>query len=111
MGKLKLCPFCEGEVFRDFVSDSYTEDIVCNGCDQLFRMSDEEWNRRAIPDPWISVEDRLPEEKDADAFHLVWVFVPKIGFGVTPTKYIRVKHMADATHWMARRKPQPPKKG
>jgi hypothetical protein len=44
---LAACPFCGGAVIRDRVIDEFHSDIVCGGCDECFRMSDEAWNRRA----------------------------------------------------------------
>lgn len=43
---LKECPFCGGEVIRDYVNNSYYEDISCHTCGESFRMSDEAWNTR-----------------------------------------------------------------
>lgn len=46
---LKPCPFCGGEVVRDYVSDEYHREISCAHCGIAMWMSDEDWNTRALP--------------------------------------------------------------
>lgn len=65
MNKLKPCPFCgkqEGTL-KPLKPEGLSR-VECNHCGNLAGRSEQEsinqWNKRQSP--WISVEDRLPEE-------------------------------------------------
>lgn len=59
--QLLPCPFCGGEVCRDFVNDEHHRDISCAQCGESFRMSDETWNSRPTAAPAAPPASPEPE--------------------------------------------------
>lgn len=47
MSELKNCPWCGGEVCRDYIDDDITRTIGCSNCGISMHMTDDEWNTRA----------------------------------------------------------------
>ena len=101
MENLKPCPFCGGTGDTPL----HWEGVYCRECGCLTD-SIAAWNRRA--DNWISVEDRLPREDDANEYRQVWVYLPASG-KVQKSHFMNLTDWPEVSHWLSRQKPQPPK--
>ena len=131
MADLKPCPFCGGKAIAykepNYVVNITRYKVICEVCSaQMYRgtMSEviEAWNARA--DGWISVKERLPEQRPLDDrpevlasdYVLVLIRYDDDFYWIRTSAYVGKAWLADipgegrqVTHWMPG--PEPPKEG
>lgn len=91
--ELLSCPFCSNTDLDEY-HNPMTNKIGCQNCD--FAIEHGKWNTRHTP--WISVKDRLPDNKFKVIVYTKW---PEEYLSIVPQDYeIRLAHYhKDSDEW------------